>query len=325
MLKGIDISSWQGSPDFSKVKEDNIDFVIVKATEGVGFTDPQFRRNQAECRKLNIALGYYAFVRPDLGNSPEAEAEYFLETIGPLQEGELLFLDFEVDYANRVDWCKKWLDHAHTFTGIKAPIYLNKSLEKGSDWSPIVDADYGLWLADYTYSMHSTAPKTQWPFTAFRQYSNSEKIAGINGNVDGNVFYGDKAALTAYGYKGTNSEDDTCEDKLIKTKSKIEFLEKELNKKGDVISGLEEDLRTKEEAIAKAIKKANGFETKLRATNVLLEKTKKELGVMYTSRQELKDLIDEKLQPKIDSLKAQEFTVPETMAFLWSALRNNRW
>ena len=233
MLKGVDISSHQSQPDFSKVKE-VVDFVIVKATEGVGFRDPQLTRNQRECRKLGITLGYYAFVRPDLGNSPEAEAQYFLDQIGPLEEGELLFLDFEVSYNDRVNWCKKWLDHVYKQTKVKAPIYLNKTLEKSSDWRPVIDADYGLWIADYTHDQNSPIPPVQWPVVAFRQYSSEEKILGIDGNVDGNVFYGDKDALKAYGFKGVSSDD--CEKKLADARHV-------LITKGNEITKLEEALK----------------------------------------------------------------------------------
>ena len=243
MLKGIDISSWQGQPDFNKVKED-ADFVIVKATEGVGFRDPQLTRNQTECRKLGITLGYYAFVRPDLGNKPEDEAKYFLDQIGALKPGELLFLDFEVAYADRVNWCKKWLDYVYEATGVKAPIYLNKTLQANSDWTPVIDADYGLWLADYTYNPDSPVPNTQWEVMAFRQYSNAQAISGINGNVDANVFYGDKDSIKAYGYKGSVTPPTDCEAEIQVLNKSIADLKHKLEAKGKEISALEGKLST---------------------------------------------------------------------------------
>lgn len=199
MLKGIDISNHQGDPDFKKVKDD-ADFIIIKASEGVGFKDPKLVRNQAEIRKAGVPLGYYHFARPDLDNSAEGEADWFLETIGELQEGELLVLDFEVSYSDRVKWCKKFLDHVYKRTNVKPLIYLNKSLEKNNNWKSVIEGDYGLWLADYTYDPNSPIPDTQWPVVAMRQYSNNEKINGISGGVDGNVFYGDMDALLAYGF-----------------------------------------------------------------------------------------------------------------------------
>ena len=109
MLKGIDISNWQGDVNFDSVSKTQ-DFVIIKATEGVGYKDPRFEQYRAELRRLKIPTGYYHFARPDLGNSPEAEAEWFLKVIQPLQAGESLYLDFEVNASNPVSWCKSFLD-----------------------------------------------------------------------------------------------------------------------------------------------------------------------------------------------------------------------
>ena len=35
MIKGIDVSSWQGNIDFAKVKASGIDFVIIRAGFGI--------------------------------------------------------------------------------------------------------------------------------------------------------------------------------------------------------------------------------------------------------------------------------------------------
>jgi hypothetical protein len=51
MIKGIDISSYQGSPNYDTLKA-NLDFIILKASEGNGFKDPQLSRNQSEARRV---------------------------------------------------------------------------------------------------------------------------------------------------------------------------------------------------------------------------------------------------------------------------------
>ena len=38
--KGIDISNWQGSVDFSEVKNSGVQIVYIEATEGNFYTDP---------------------------------------------------------------------------------------------------------------------------------------------------------------------------------------------------------------------------------------------------------------------------------------------
>lgn len=202
MIKGVDISKWQGVVDFSKVKT-VLEFVIIKATEGVGYTDTKFLANQKGVRDAKILLGYYHFARPDLNNTPEAEADYFLKIIGQLKTGELLVLDYEC--ANQVQahvtWCKKWLDRIFAKTGVRPLIYLNQSQTRKFNWLEVVNANYGLWLASYTHDANNNTGETgQWKTMAMQQYTNKLAVPGISGNVDGNVFFGTLASLKKYGY-----------------------------------------------------------------------------------------------------------------------------
>jgi GH25 family lysozyme M1 (1,4-beta-N-acetylmuramidase) len=197
MLKGIDISHWQGQPDFDKVK-DQINFVIIKATEGVGYTDPELTRNQSEIRRVGLGLGYYHFARPEY-NSAEAEADYFTSKIN-IQEGEVVVLDYESNWTgDPVKWSLAFLKRVEeNLNGIKPFIYMNKGLKKRHDWSSVVLGGYGLWLADY----EGSGTSTPWAFTAITQTSDSGKIDGVPSNtVDLDVFYGDIKAFKSFGYR----------------------------------------------------------------------------------------------------------------------------
>ena len=66
-IVGNDVSKWQLDIDWN-VYKNNTNFCILKATEGVGFTDPKFFRNRDEGHRVGVALGFYHFARPDLGN-----------------------------------------------------------------------------------------------------------------------------------------------------------------------------------------------------------------------------------------------------------------
>lgn len=199
MLKGVDLSHYQ-VVNWSVLKN-NTDFVIIKASEGTGYEDPAFLANQDQARANEIPLGYYHFGRPDLGNTPEAEAEYFKKIIGDIRDGEFLCLDYEKNYSDPVGWSKKFLDHLSSLLeGYKPIIYLNLSLVNSHDWSSIIDANYALWLAHYDGNTDQvdTVP---WTVVAFKQYTSTGNASGISGNVDMDVFYGNLTALDMYGYK----------------------------------------------------------------------------------------------------------------------------
>ena len=203
MLKGIDISKWQGKPNFDLVKQ-NTQFVILKATEGVGYNDPEFVRNRNEVRRVGLLLGFYHFARPDIpGNTPENEAQYFLNNIGTLQDGNLLVLDYEPDTQkpSDIEWCLKWLQYVFQKTGCRPLIYLNQSQIKAFNWKPIIDADFGLWLARYDENPDAVGVATPWATVAMKQYSNKGSVAGITGNVDMNTFFGEENTYRAYAYK----------------------------------------------------------------------------------------------------------------------------
>lgn len=198
MIVGNDISGAQGDINYD-IYIKNSNFNIFKATEGVGFVDPKFSKNQYSFRNRAFPIGYYHFARPDLNNSPESEAEFFLSIIGPLQNGEVLCLDYEPNWpgGDAVGWCKRFLDHVQTKTGVKAFIYLNKSQVRNFDWSPVANAGYALWLACYDNNLINGA----WSFVAMQQWTSSQQVPGISGNVDGDYFFGDTTAFGKYGYK----------------------------------------------------------------------------------------------------------------------------
>lgn len=203
MLKGIDISQYQPTVDFQALKT-QIDFVIIRASYGTGYIDKSFYSHQSNIRQNGFLCGYYHYSYPQY-NQPEAEADWFLQAVGPLQDGEILFLDFEEKYnGNRVDWCKRFLDRiAQNLNGYKGFIYLNKSLASGSDWSPVINAGYGLWLAEYDNDPVNLNFASQWPVVHFKQYTDAGVVPGIATKVDCDIFWSDAGSFKALGYRKT--------------------------------------------------------------------------------------------------------------------------
>ena len=88
---GIDVSHHQGKIDWDRVALSSaangypIRFVIMKATEGSTFTDPEFLDNIRAARAAGFVCGVYHFYNP--GTSPEKQAEHYINTV-KLQKGE---------------------------------------------------------------------------------------------------------------------------------------------------------------------------------------------------------------------------------------------
>jgi GH25 family lysozyme M1 (1,4-beta-N-acetylmuramidase) len=67
-LEGLDVSQWQDVINWNAVSNTDVKFAIAKASEGAGFTDPQWGNNQSALLAPGpIVGGSYHFARPDLG------------------------------------------------------------------------------------------------------------------------------------------------------------------------------------------------------------------------------------------------------------------
>jgi GH25 family lysozyme M1 (1,4-beta-N-acetylmuramidase) len=198
VIVGSDISQFQGSINWDTYKN-NSNFVIIRSTYGNGYYDSWFAHNRDEARRVGLPHGFYHFCYPQY-NSPLDEAKWFCKALYDLQEGESLYLDWEETYSgDAVAWCKTFLDYVSAnFNGIKPLIYLNQSY-MSLDWSPVVNAGYGLWLASYQADGMGNTGK--WPSMALQQTYSSQQVPGIVGNVDRDVFFGDIDQFKAYGYK----------------------------------------------------------------------------------------------------------------------------
>ena len=213
-MKIIDISHWNGTIDFSKVKKDGYEAVIMKCTQGVAMFDNTFAKNKANARKAGLLCGFYHFAN---GGDVAKEADWFMKNVGELQEGELLVLDFEIDIAKPAEWCKAWLDRVSSKMGFKPLLYSNEARIKAIDFKIVSDADYGLWIAKYgdndDKAEANEVPNTdEWKFYAIWQFSSTGKVSGISGRVDLNTTDMDLKTLKKYGKPAGDAESDPKKD-----------------------------------------------------------------------------------------------------------------
>ena len=200
-LNGIDIASYQTGIDLNVVP---CDFVIVKATEGTGYMNPDFTRAYAQAKNAGKCLGIYHYAN---GGDYQKEADYFLDRIGKRVGEAILCLDWEgknnpafgsSDFA----WCKSWLDYVYQKTGVRPLLYCSQSV--AYRFSNI--GNYGLWIAQYADMNQTGYQDKPWNEGAYscaiRQYSSCGRLNGWGGNLDLDKFYGDKDAWNKYAGKG---------------------------------------------------------------------------------------------------------------------------
>ncbi|MFN2615172.1 MAG: GH25 family lysozyme [Actinomycetota bacterium] len=199
-LTGIDVSSWQGSIDWSKVAASGVRFAIAKVTESTTYTDPYYAGNKAGAAANGIAFTAYHFARPTSSTANAvAQADYFVNAAS-LTAGNLIpALDLEVTGSLSVSALQSWtwafVQEVYARLGVKPMIYTSPSFWSNAmgNTTAFAAAGYKLWLAHWTTASSPTVPASNWNGNGwtFWQYSDCQKISGISSQcVDGDRFAG---------------------------------------------------------------------------------------------------------------------------------------
>lgn len=199
-MYGIDISNWQSDLKIKDIAA-QIEFAIVKATEGIGYVDPTCNDFIEQLKASNKLWGFYHFAR---GNDAKQEARYFYENTRNYFTHGIPVLDYETsENISPSAWVESFCKELYKLSGVKPLIYCSASVIK-SLASPWVCENCGLWVAGYpqnyttfdNYEMpYNISP---WPFAAIWQFTSSLQLRGYNGNLDGNIAYMDAKGWAAY-------------------------------------------------------------------------------------------------------------------------------
>lgn len=195
-MRAIDVSKWQGDINWSLVKAPIAIIRMSYGDVGLGF-DPKANQNYYAAKAAGKAVGMYHFAG---GGDPVAEADFFLKACSPLEENDVMILDWEIPHPDPDSWCATFINRIKERTGNTPMIYMNTSTENSLSWEKTRNTGAGLWVADYRYGHEATVPIKHWPFYAMHQYTSSGQEPGVNGRVDVNEFFGELAQWNKYGW-----------------------------------------------------------------------------------------------------------------------------
>jgi lysozyme len=177
--RGIDISHNDDNGnllDWSSIASLGIDFAVAKASQGVGFQDPQFRNNWQGIKAAGLIRGAYHMIgfvdpasNPSWQDVVHRQIDRFLGIVGPLQSGDLPpALDIE-NLDSKAGWSNLIQHNRSTAVAVVREFitYTTAQLNgvlpilyTGSFWwSDLGDPDpgsmpfsaYPLWFAQYPY------------------------------------------------------------------------------------------------------------------------------------------------------------------------------
>ena len=203
--KGIDISRYQGQPDFAALKT-KVDFVILQAGFGryASQIDSQFERGYTECKNMGIPCGVYWFSYAVNVDDARQEARACMEVIKNKQFEYPIFYDIEGsacsgDVSGK---CKAFCSELER-NGYFSGIYISRSPAQSYLDSYCIN-NYTLWLAEYGGKLNWNGPVGMW------QNSSTGRFSGISGDVDTDICYVDYPTLIKQGgYNGFTKQDPT--------------------------------------------------------------------------------------------------------------------
>jgi lysozyme len=197
---GIDVSRHQGLIDWKRVSAmrsggKKIDFVFIKATEGITHSDSRFRRNWKEAKSRGLVRGAYHFYRPS--SHAVLQAANF-KSLVKLERGDLPpVVDIEKTNGKTkkeiVSGLKQFMNALESHYGVKPIIYTSSGFY--SNYLKDDFSGYPLWISWFADPVRfRTLCPHDWHFW---QLTDRARVDGIRGRVDFNVYEGSLEELQA--------------------------------------------------------------------------------------------------------------------------------
>ena len=192
---GIDVSKWNGSIDWNKVKASGVDYAIIRAGYGTSTVDPYFHENIKGAINAGVEVGVYWFSYATTSAKAKIEAQKCVETIAPYKDkiSYPVFFDFEydsVDYALKqgvtvtkslaTSMSNAFLDYVEG-QGYKRGLYTNNDFGSRYFSDELLSSSY-LWIAQYSSTNTYPRPYMMW------QYTDKGTIEGIGTSTSPKYF-----------------------------------------------------------------------------------------------------------------------------------------
>lgn len=190
-LTGIDVSEHQGQIDWNAVRQDGIDFAVIRmgfrgSTVGKITVDGQFYANLNGAKAAGIGVGVYFYSQANCEAEAIEEAEYVLAAVSGYTLDYPIFYDWEEgtprserlegvtmsDVASFAEAFCKTVEAG----GYRAGIYFNQKYGYGMNLNAL--RQYSFWLAQFSDAMTFRYDTELW------QYTYQGRVDGIETDVD---------------------------------------------------------------------------------------------------------------------------------------------
>lgn len=199
-IRGVDVSVYEGTIDWSKAAASGIKFAFVRASDGFHH-DTCFAKNWSGTQAAGVLRGAYQYFRA--GEDGAAQANDFMDIVTAAGAGDLApVADVEtldgVSASTLATQLAAWMSVVQSRGGGTPIIYTAPGL--WNDWHMPSYGSNPLWVANWAVSK----PKlpTGWSDWTFWQYSSDSAIPGISSRCDADLFHGTLDELKAFAGTG---------------------------------------------------------------------------------------------------------------------------
>jgi GH25 family lysozyme M1 (1,4-beta-N-acetylmuramidase) len=192
-LTGIDVSSYQGTINWWAVKQNGIDFAILKVIRKDLNPDKKFEENCKNCEAYGMKVqGVYNYSYATTVAKARSDAKRVLAILG--NRKPMVWMDVEDAVMKNLGKNLISIINAYgkviTDAGLQFGVYTGESFYK-TYIKPYGGVSYPMWIARYGKNNGKCNVKyqPQVPNMVGWQYTSKGRVGGIVGNVDMNVWY----------------------------------------------------------------------------------------------------------------------------------------
>ncbi len=211
---GIDVSKWQGTVNWTKVKNAGVEFAIIRLgysslADGTPTLDPTYEYNIQAAKAAGVKVGVYYYSQATNAEEAQQEVNFIMSNLKGVSLDLPVVYDAECGTVNgepgklgaanlsKSEWTQVAIAFCDAVAakGYTPMVYGSISkIMSGLDYKTI-DARYQIWLARYK-KKGDTSPHqlvtVNYPYSGnyeMWQYSDHGHVDGINGEVDLNIMY----------------------------------------------------------------------------------------------------------------------------------------
>ncbi len=196
---GIDISSWNNTINWQALKDQGIEFVMIRAGYGWEHTDKRFIQNIEGAIANGMPVGIYFYSYAETAEKAQVEADYCIKLLEPYREHIVLPVAYDLEEYNNMSGAQL-TDVAEVFCGALQNAGYHTMVYANSQFLPKMDLDKLSSMGiDYWYAWYQTVPDLSKVRHIVKkdvkpniwQYSDSCVVQGAlaSGRTDINVMY----------------------------------------------------------------------------------------------------------------------------------------